>query len=153
MLGVVSEQFPKGGAITIGAIGGVGMLSAGLLGGPGIGYKQDYFASRELQKSPEIYASNKSSTENGFLFFPRIQGLDGSKVATIQGITADERTPEQAKVYDAHLYGGRTALRYTAAVPATMAVCYLLLILIFKARGGYKQVHIEGTGEQAREVP
>ena len=45
MLAVVSEQFPKGGAITIGAIGGVGMLSAGLLGGPGIGFKQDFNAS------------------------------------------------------------------------------------------------------------
>jgi hypothetical protein len=41
MLAVVSEQFPKGGAITIGAAGGVGMLAAGLLGGPGIGFLQD----------------------------------------------------------------------------------------------------------------
>ncbi|MGE3804665.1 MAG: sugar MFS transporter, partial [Gemmataceae bacterium] len=31
MLGVVSERFPRGGAITLGMIGGVGMLSAGLL--------------------------------------------------------------------------------------------------------------------------
>ena len=45
MLAVVSEQFPQGGAITIGAIGGVGMLSAGLLGGPAIGFEQDYYAS------------------------------------------------------------------------------------------------------------
>ncbi|MBT5708168.1 MAG: MFS transporter, partial [Verrucomicrobia bacterium] len=41
MLAVVSEQFPKGGAITMGSIGCVGMLSAGLLGSTGIGYKQD----------------------------------------------------------------------------------------------------------------
>jgi hypothetical protein len=34
-----------------------------------------------------------------------------------------------------------------------MAVCYLLLIFIFKARGGYKQIHIEGSGGQAKEVP
>jgi hypothetical protein len=32
-------------------------------------------------------------------------------------------------------------------------VLYLLLILYFKARGGYKQVHIEGAGKTAREVP
>ena len=38
MLAVVSDRFPKGGAITIGAVGGVGMLSAGILGGPGIGF-------------------------------------------------------------------------------------------------------------------
>src|SRR5205085_1145892 len=53
MLGVVGERFPKGGALTMGTGGGIGMLSAGLLGGPGIGYKQDYFASQELRQSSE----------------------------------------------------------------------------------------------------
>src|SRR5688572_9820795 len=48
ILGVVGERFPRGGAIVMGAMGGVGMLSAGLLGGPMIGYKQDYYASKEL---------------------------------------------------------------------------------------------------------
>src|SRR5688500_9016954 len=68
MLGVVSDLFPRGGAITIGAIGGVGMLSAGLLGGPGIGYKQDYFASEFLKsKSAATYDSYKSATKNQFL--------------------------------------------------------------------------------------
>ena len=85
MLGVVSERFPKGGAITIGTIGGVGMLSAGLLGGPGIGYKQDYFASTELRRTdPALYEEFKSPSENGFLFFPKIQGLDGTLVGEIR---------------------------------------------------------------------
>ena len=56
MLAVVSERFPKGGAVTLGVVGGVGMLSAGLLGGPGIGFKQDKFASEKLQEiSPDTY--------------------------------------------------------------------------------------------------
>ncbi len=50
MLGVISDRFPKGGAVTIGFMGGIGMLSAGLLGGPGIGYNQDYVASRQLKE-------------------------------------------------------------------------------------------------------
>jgi MFS family permease len=84
MLGVVSERFPRGGALTLGTIGGVGMLSAGLLGGPGIGYKQDYAASHDLQdKAPQTYQRYKSENENRFLFFPPIAGLDGSKVATL----------------------------------------------------------------------
>ena len=49
MLGVVGERFPKGGALAMGAMGGVGMLSAGLLGGPGIGYTQDVNASAKLR--------------------------------------------------------------------------------------------------------
>lgn len=153
MLGVVSEQFPKGGAITIGAIGGVGMLSAGLLGGPGIGYKQDFFASNHLKaQSPALYAQFKSESKNRFLFFPEIQGLDGTKVAAVRAIAEDQRTADQRAVHASDLHGGKTALRVTALVPAAMALCYLLLILYFKARGGYKQVHIEGVGAAAKEV-
>ncbi len=144
MLGVVSERFPKGGAITIGTIGGVGMLSAGLLGGPGIGYKQDYFASTELKKTdPALYEEYKSPSENGFLFFPKIQGLDGTKVGEIRDIPDAERTEAQQVVGAADLYGGKMALRYTALIPATMAVCYLILILYFQSIGGYTAVHLD----------
>lgn len=144
MLGVVSERFPKGGAITIGTIGGVGMLSAGLLGGPGIGYKQDYFASTELKRTdPTLYEEFKSPSENGFLFFPTIQGLDGTLVGAIRAIPVEERTPAQQVVGAADLFGGKMALRYTALVPATMAVCYLILILYFRSIGGYTAVHLD----------
>ena len=152
MLGVVSEQFPKGGAITIGAIGGIGMLSAGMLGGPGIGYKQDYFASTELkQKAPAVYEQYKSPSENSFLFFPKIQGLDGSKVGEVRGKSEAARSEGEKQVHDADLYGGRTALKVTAAVPAVMAIAYLILILVYKAKGGYKAVHLESTSPGSRK--
>jgi hypothetical protein len=38
------------------------------------------------------------------------------------------------------------SLKWTALVPLAMAVGYLLLILYFRAIGGYKQVHIIGPG-------
>ena len=153
MLGVVSDRFPKGGAITIGAIGGIGMLSAGFLGGPGIGYKQDFFASNHLKaNAPDVYQEFKAPNENRFLFFPPIVGLEGSKVAAVRNTPADQRTPAQVKVHDADLHGGRSALKATAAVPALMAVLYLGILLYFRAKGGYKPVHIEGTGHNAREV-
>ena len=158
MLGVVSDRFPKGGAITIGAIGGVGMLSAGLLGGPGIGYKQDYFASEYLkQKSAATYEAYKSSTTNHFLVFPAIQGLDGAKKAALLSkpddqLSAQEKT-DKPLVQAANLQGGRMALKVTAAIPLTMAVLYLCLILYFKAKGGYRTVHLEGTGAEAHEEP
>ena len=41
MLGVVSEQTPKGGALTLNAISGVGMLAVGVLGFPLIGALQE----------------------------------------------------------------------------------------------------------------
>ena len=136
MLAVVAERFPRGGAITIGAMGGVGMLSAGLLGGPGIGYNQDYYASKDLQeRAPAVYDQFKSDTKNRFLAFPVIQGLDGSKVGAVRA-EPDARTNDEKLVHDADLHGGRMALKITAAVPATMALLYLLLIAYFKAKGG-----------------
>ena len=39
----------------MGTMGGIGMLSAGLLGGPGIGYKQDYYASEAQPESPKVF--------------------------------------------------------------------------------------------------
>ena len=84
MLAVVSELFPKGGAITIGAAGGVGMLSAGLLGGPGIGFLQDSAASADLkQKNPAVYERYRAPKENEFLWLKTV-GLDGAKVGVLE---------------------------------------------------------------------
>lgn len=177
MLGVVGERFPKGGAVTMGIIGGVGMLSAGLLGGPGIGYKQDYFASEQIKvESIETYERYRSDNKNQFLFFKPIQGLDGSKVAVLKDngtqLTSDiERWEnsgnklssstglsnlnnwwESAKsfantdrepVNEAGFYGAGRALVVTSAVPAALAIGFLILIVYFKRKGGYKRIEIE----------
>jgi len=143
MLGVVGERFPRGGAVIMGTVGGVGMLSAGLLGGPGIGYIQDYYAAQDLkQKAPNVYEEVKAENPNRFLIFPAITGLNGAKVEAI---------PPTDTQYDvvksANIYGGRMALKWTAAVPATMAVGYVILIVYFMSQGGYKTVEINHTGE------
>ena len=84
MLGVVGERFPKSATVAMGLMGFAGMTSAGLFGGPGIGYKQDYFASQYIQaNAPETYERVQASKENGFLFFPKIRGLDGAKSGMI----------------------------------------------------------------------
>lgn len=148
MLAVASERFPKGGALVIGAMGGVGMLSAGLLGGPGIGYNQDRAASEKLRDdAPAVYEQYKAAGTNHFLFFHEIQGLDGSKVNPIREIPADKMSADEKNVHEADLYGGRMALRTTAMIPATMAFCYLCLILYFKATGGYQALHVKGEEE------
>jgi hypothetical protein len=174
MLAVASERFPKGGAVAIGLMGGVGMLSAGLLGTPAIGYKQDYFASKNLvAKAPETYKRYAVEEEKGFLFLPKIKGLDGAKVGVLQdsgkelenvaaALAKDKKTDanndklvswwQSAKttsevdapsVTAATLEGGRMALKVTAAVPALMAILFLGLILYFKATGGYKALHVD----------
>jgi MFS family permease len=83
MLGVTAERFPRGGALVIGAMGCVGNLSAGLLGGPAIGFMQDHFASRDLrQTSYAAFERYRAPEENTFLFF-HSRGLDSSKVAIL----------------------------------------------------------------------
>jgi MFS family permease len=199
MLGVVGERFPRGGAITMGAMGGIGMLSAGLLGSPGIGFKQDYFASQALQESStstyERYASDK---ENTFLGVFKVKGLDGAKVGIISEIDKSKDPPERApaksfladlatvrdlnakapaeeqkpipkevidletwwndsgkpnadvdlpQVEEATKEGGRQALKWTALVPAAMAIGYLLLLIYFRATGGYRQKSVTETEE------
>lgn len=157
MLGVVGERFPKGGAMVMGTVAGVGMLSAGLLGGPGIGYQQDYFAAAKLRaESPTTFDRYSSKETNGFLFFPRTAGLDGSKVGSLEAsIAAAKQTHAQpldpaqladAKyVFEARLFGGRMALRWTAVIPAVMTVLYLLLVFYFRTAGGYKQIKLQAA--------
>src|SRR4029453_7046701 len=53
---------------------------------------------------------------------------------------ADEDRP---KVTEAVLFGGQQALKWTAYVPMAMAALYLLLVIIFKAQGGYRAVHLD----------
>ena len=83
LLGVISERFPRGGALALGLSGGIGMISAGLLGGPGIGFEQDLYASQKLKAtSPTTYDRYKSDTENSYPIpgiFPSAVGLDGAK--------------------------------------------------------------------------
>jgi MFS family permease len=142
MLGVVGERFPRGGALTMGTMGGVGTLCAGLLATPGIGYTQDFFASKNLKEtSPTAFARVVSTDENSFLMLPAISGLDGNKVAKI-----GPDDPEFNVVKEAGIFGGRMALKCTAVVPATMAIGYLLLVLYFRAIGGYKQVELDRSG-------
>jgi MFS family permease len=152
MLGVVSERFPKGGALTLGAVGAAGVFSGGLLGTPGIGYVQDYYAANQLaQSSPALYQSYAAKEQNSFLLFPKTTGLDGAKVGPILTKSEAGLTAEEQQVRAAVIHGGRMSLKWTAIVPFSMAVGYLLLILYFRGRGGYKQVHLDQPAAPARQ--
>jgi hypothetical protein len=147
MLGVVGERFPRGGALAMGAMGGIGMLSAGVLGGPGIGYTQDVNMAAKLEQlSPAAYQEVAAEKENDFLFFPPVRGFDGSKVSALS-----PESPAYKDVKEAEIYGKQQALKITAAIPAAMAVGYLFLLLYFRAIGGYKLVEI-GPGGVERET-
>jgi MFS family permease len=192
MLGVISERFPKAGALGLGISGGLGMLSAGFLGGPVIGYKQDYAATVELKSMSEAtYERYKSDQPQAPLpGLPKIAGLDNGKVGVLDDYMAKKGTDaplqlerdlellrqqgrrdealearekwwqeqgrpnadyDYPKIKPAQLTGGKTALMWTAFVPALMALCYLGLIVYFRAKGGYSaQVLVEHKAEDEK---
>lgn len=149
MLGVVGERFPKGGALAMGAMGGIGMASAGVLGGPGIGYTQDVNITAKLRElNPAVYQQVKSNEINRFLFFPPVEGLDGAKVAALSAESSAESSAASDDIVKATNYGRQRALKITAGIPATMAAGYLILLIYFRAIGGYKLVEIGPGGKE-----
>src|SRR5687768_2307330 len=126
MLAVVGDRFPRTGAVAMSIMGGIGMMSAGLLGGPGLGYAKDRFTAEHLSTTaPAIYEQYKAPVPSKFLFLDEVHGLDGSKLSLAQ--TATPKTPEQQTVVEASIIGDRETLVADAFIPVVMAVVYLLL--------------------------
>lgn len=141
MLAVVSDQFPRTGAVAMSVMGGLGFLSAGLLGGPGLGYSKDRFAAEALQASnPAVYEEVRAETPSRFLWLAEVYPIQGSELETARA--AAERTPEQQVIVEASEAGDRKTLKVDAYIPLTMAVIYLILMLYYRARGGYRPVSL-----------
>jgi MFS family permease len=128
-LGVVSEQYPRGGALLLNAISGVGMIVVGTLGLPAIGTVQDVDFDRVVrQEAPELHeqlVAEKQGLFGNYQYVDRAKGgsLDA---AAVEKLDALERTTKQH------------ALSKIAVLPAVMLVCYLGLIAYYNSRGGYK---------------
>jgi len=151
MLAVASDRFPRTGAVAISFMGGIGMMSAGLIGSAGLGYAKDRFAGEELKaKNPAVYEQYKAKDASGFLFFEKVHGLDGTKLSEAQK-AKEKGTPEQQAAAAASIAGDRKTLQADAYIPAAMAVIYLMMLLYFKSQGGYKPVSLETSNATARK--
>ncbi|MEM1222661.1 MAG: MFS transporter [Verrucomicrobiota bacterium] len=129
MLGVVAEQTPKGGALTLNAIAGIGMLSVGILGNPFIGYLQESASSSAIKSElPEVYEEITAEKE---YFFGDYVGVIPEKLA---------EKPEEIQVVVNEIKERETqgALAKMAFFPGFMFICYIGLILYFRSQGGYK---------------
>jgi MFS family permease len=144
MLAVASDRFPRCGAVAISIMGGLGMMSSGLIGSPGLGYAKDRFSGETLANTnPAIYAEYKAATPSQWLFFKESTGIDGKKLETAMNLAASNRTPPEQAIVEANVTGNRMTLRVDSVLPATMALIFLLLFLYFRSTGGYKVVHID----------
>ncbi len=128
MLGVVSERFPKGGALTLNATGGVGMLGVGVLGAPFFGLLQENNVTAQLKKEdPAVYEQVTSQKES---VFGEYTAVDPEKKSELP-----EKEQELIDTYV--LQSKKSTLATVAIFPCIMLVCYLILIAYFKSKGGY----------------
>ena len=162
MLAVVGDRYPQTGAVAMSIMGGIGMLSAGLIGGPGLGYAKDRFAGEELKaKNPALFEEFKAATPSKFLNIASTAatGLDGKKLGEandrlgairkeIEAAKGDPKAafdkldPKDRTVIEASITGDRQTLKADSWIPAAMAAIYLLIFFYFKAIGGYKPLHM-----------
>lgn len=136
-LGLTSEQFPKGGALTLNGVSAVGVLFLGVLGSPYIGYQQDLDMEKRLTSTEHtaLYAQVKGESKPGI--FGSAPTLDQEKIKALPV----EQTKELEIVQAA---SKRSVFTTIAILPSFMLVCYLGLLLWFRSRGGYKPVEIGG---------
>ena len=134
MLGLTSEQCPRGGALTLNSMGGIGMLAVGILGFPFIGFLQESTATAKLQsENPAVYQT--VTIEKQYLL-GNYQAIDPVQAARVEDPEA------KAALREANKAGQFSALGRMAIFPAFMLVCYIALILYFRGKGGYKPVQL-----------
>ncbi|MFI4876410.1 MAG: MFS transporter, partial [Blastopirellula sp. JB062] len=141
MLGVVAEQSPRGGALTLNATGGVGMLGVGVVGAVFLGYFQDTAQVAALEDKPAIL--NEIKEEKKWVF-GKYEAVNLDAVKALPEAEQEEVTvaSEQAK---------KDALFAVAIFPCIMLACYIMLILYFSSRGGYKaEVLVGHEAEDAK---
>lgn len=156
MLAVAGDRFPRTGAIAMSLMGGIGMMSAGMIGMPGLGYAKDRYAGEHLQASaPAVYEDYKAGKESKFLAFQPVLGLNGEKLAEAQKELEAARKgqtdpaaalatlPEsKQQVIRSSIHGDRRTLIADAFIPGTLALIYLGVVFYFSSIGGYRPIRI-----------
>ncbi len=134
ILGLTSEQCPRGGALTLNAVGGIGMLAVGILGAPFIGYLQESSATQQLATAnPGLY--QKVTVDKHYLLGD-YRAIDPEKAVAVTD------NSDTTQIQSATTTGQFNALAKMALFPLFLFACYVILILYFKSRGGYKPVQL-----------
>lgn len=154
MLGVVSEQTPRGGALTLNAISGIGMLAVGTLGFPYIGALQADKENAALISNTTVTNELPGLVEDGKLtvledksIYEVIHYQAISKKlldALFMELPEDKRQSVEKSIKEVGDQSKQGALATMTVFPAIMLVGYIVLIIYFNARGGYKVQQIDG---------
>jgi MFS family permease len=132
-LAIVADQFPRGGALTMNTVGGIGMLAVGIIGAPFMGYLQDTHIDANLAvEAPALHTQVMEAKSSIF----------GEYRAVNPAVAANLPAPEQEQIAEVAVQSQKDALRTIAFLPVIMLICYLILAAYFRSRGGYRPADI-----------
>jgi MFS family permease len=132
-LGVVSEQFPRGGAMTLNGISGAGLLGVGIIGTILLGGIVDKTIDTNLMAASAPIHAKITVSKSGLL---------GSYTAIDQTKYNALTAPEKKVVDDVKAGSTKAALSSASRLPLIMLATFLGLLFYFKSKGGYKPVDV-----------
>ena len=133
-LGVVSEQFPKGGALTLNGVSAVGVLGMGIIGAPLMGLYLDKGTDENLRANePALYQLVDGGPRQ--TMFGESPSLNMSAVEAL----SEENANKLVTIVNANK---KQSFIRQAILPGFLLVCYLILFFYFKSKGGYKPIEL-----------
>lgn len=161
MLGVAAEQTPRGGALTLNALGGIGMLAVGTLGFPYIGTLQADKEIAALVQNEEIVEAAPGLVDMGELTVLNDKSIyeiidyeaidEAGLEAVVNDVPEAGREAIAEKIAEVRAIGKQGALANMCIFPAIMLVGYVLLGLYFKSRGGYAAEVLTGHAAEGEK--
>ncbi|AWO00816.1 MFS transporter [Chitinophaga alhagiae] len=136
MLGVVAEQFPRGGVLALNFTSAVGQVGVGVIGAVILGFVQDKQLDANLEKYDAVNGTALHSTyvteqRTGLFGDYRVIDPDKLTTATPQTLATITAVKEDAK---------KDALRTVSLFPVVMLAAYFFMILYYRSKGGYRAV-------------
>ena len=154
VLGFVSEQFPRGGAMTLNTVSAMGLLTVGIFGFPFLGAVQDHYTTQTIiEKEAEVYNTvkaekttyvdktnpdkpeNKPIYENKNFFGVNYDSINaGEFKKVVKDKTRVEALDKELKATS------QSSLKVAAVLPLIMAIAFVLILIYYAMTGGYKPV-------------
>lgn len=176
MLGTAAERVPKGGALALALLGGIGMLVVGVVTTPQMGKIADTFLHKELDPNatstvladvartyPQIAAKQPQQMQADYLaaaasaqavvksyeakhVLPEGETASALREAIKIGGGTDAGKSAKAILGPADNKGGLMSFRYVAPLSLVLIVVFGLMYLHDRKRGGYKAEKIIAQG-------
>ncbi len=166
MLGLVAEQFPRGGAMTLNTVSAMGLLTVGIFGAPFLGAVQDHYNTQTIARvEPQLFATARDTGqkfvdttnpdkpeemplyESKNFFGVRYDSVNTEEFLKVVGGAEPAQAPDETRseaLKDELMSTSRSSLKVAAVLPLVMAVAFLLIIIYFALRGGYRPVLLAG---------